>query len=58
MAELSNARQKAMAKLIRRWITSEANRRQLTQLLDLPTDADLPAEHRSLLDELDRRLNE
>jgi hypothetical protein len=58
MAEISNARQKAMAGLIRQWISSDANRRQLRQLLDLPTDPDLPAEHRSLLDELDRKLKE
>ncbi len=58
MADISNAQQKVMAELIRRWIASDTNRRQLRQLLDRPTDGDLPPEHKSLLDELDRRLNE
>ncbi|WP_181179944.1 hypothetical protein [Mesorhizobium sp. B2-1-3A] len=58
MADISNAQQKVMAELIRRWITSDTNRRQIRQLLDRPSDIDLPSEHKSLLDELDRKLNE
>ncbi|ESY76604.1 hypothetical protein X740_27865 [Mesorhizobium sp. LNHC221B00] len=58
MEEIGKAQQKAMARLIRQWISSEASRRQLRQLLDLPTDADIPREHRSLLDELDRKLEQ
>jgi hypothetical protein len=54
MEEIGKARQQAIARLIRKWISSDTNRRQLRQLLDLPTDADLPIEHMSLLDELDR----
>lgn len=58
MEEIGKAQQKAIARLIRQWIASDASRRQLRQLLDLPTDADMPREHRSLLDELDRKLDE
>ncbi|ESW73451.1 hypothetical protein X769_05565 [Mesorhizobium sp. LSJC268A00] len=58
MEEIGKAQQKVIARLIREWISSDANRRQLRQLLDLPTDADMPSEHRSLLDELDRKLNQ
>ncbi|MGX8008997.1 hypothetical protein ACVDG8_008255 [Mesorhizobium sp. ORM8.1] len=58
MEEIGKAQQKAIARLIRQWISSEANRRQLRQLLGRPTDADMPREHRSLLDELDRKLKQ
>ncbi|TPL98060.1 hypothetical protein FJ960_23080 [Mesorhizobium sp. B2-3-11] len=58
MEEIGKAQQRAIARLIRQWISSDASRRQLRQLLDLPTDADMPREHRSLLDELDRRVDE
>lgn len=58
MEEIGKAQQKAIARLIRQWIASDASRRQLRQLLDLPTDADMPREHRSLLDELDRKLDD
>lgn len=51
-------KQKVIARLIRQWISSDANRRQLRYLLGLPTDAEMPREHRSLLDELDRKLNQ
>ncbi|UCI18326.1 hypothetical protein FJ970_25040 [Mesorhizobium sp. B2-1-8] len=58
MEEIGKPQQKAIARLIRQWISSDASRRQLRQLLDLPTDADMPREHRSRLDELDRKLDE
>ncbi|KAA3452297.1 hypothetical protein C7I87_02640 [Mesorhizobium sp. SARCC-RB16n] len=58
MEEIGKTQQKAIARLIPEWISSDASRRQLRQLLDLPTDADMPRQHRSLLDELDRRLDE
>ncbi|MCA0030901.1 MULTISPECIES: hypothetical protein [Mesorhizobium] len=58
MEEIGKAQQKVIARLIRQWISSDASRRQLRQLLDLPTDADMPSEHRSLLDELDRKLSQ
>ncbi|MBZ9798942.1 hypothetical protein [Mesorhizobium sp. ES1-4] len=58
MEEIGKAQQKATARLIRQWIASDASRRQLRRLLDLPTDADMPHEYRSLLDELDRKLDE
>jgi hypothetical protein len=40
MEEIGKARQKAVARLIRQWISSDASRRQLRQLrqlLDRPT---------------------
>ncbi|MGY2993900.1 hypothetical protein [Mesorhizobium sp. URHB0026] len=58
MEEIGKAQQKAIARLIRQWIASDASRRQLRQLLDLPTDTEVPRQHRSLLDELDRKLDE
>ncbi|WP_287286438.1 hypothetical protein [Mesorhizobium sp.] len=58
MEELDKARQQAMARLIRQWITTDTNRHHLRHLLNMPVDQDIPPEHRSLLDELDRKLNE
>ncbi len=55
MEEIGKAQQKVIALRIRQWISSDASRRQL---LDLPTGADMPSEHRSLLDELDRKLSQ
>ncbi|MER9962734.1 hypothetical protein NKJ72_17525 [Mesorhizobium sp. M0045] len=54
MAESEKAKQKAIAELVRRWITSEVVRNYLRNLLNLPVERELPAEQRYLLEELDR----
>lgn len=57
MEEIDKARQEVVARLVRQWITNETNRRNPRHLLNLPVDDDIP-QHRSLLDELDRKLKE
>ncbi|MER9225774.1 hypothetical protein NKI39_08960 [Mesorhizobium sp. M0664] len=54
MAEIDEAKRKAIAELVRRWITSEVIRNYLRNLLNLPVEGELPAEQRYLLEELDR----
>lgn len=58
MEEIDKAQQEVIARLVRQWITTETNRRHLRHLLNLTVDDDIPQEHRSLLDELDRKLKE
>ncbi|WP_206528706.1 hypothetical protein [Mesorhizobium sp. M7A.F.Ca.CA.001.10.2.1] len=58
MEELSPEQQQATSRLIRTWITSETLRHQIRQLLNLPVDWDMSEQHRSMLDELDRKRNE
>ena len=58
MQELDNARQQAIARLMREWIRSETFRRNLRELLGLKVDEHIPEEHRSLLDELDRQYDQ
>lgn len=58
MQELSPEQQQATSRLIRSWITSETLRHQIRQLLGGPADWDVTEQHRSMLDELDRKLNE
>ncbi|MER9868534.1 hypothetical protein NKJ35_15285 [Mesorhizobium sp. M0136] len=54
MVEADERKQKVIADLIRRWITSEAIRDYLRKALNLPLEEELPEEHKSLLDEIDR----
>ncbi|MER8476008.1 hypothetical protein NKJ09_27370 [Mesorhizobium sp. M0189] len=54
MAEIDKAKQKVIAEVVRRWITSEVIRNYLRNLLNLPVERELPAEQRYLLEELDR----
>jgi hypothetical protein len=54
MKELSKARQEAISRLIRKWITSETIHRYLRQHLKLPIEPELPQEHKSLVDKLDQ----
>ncbi|MER8408126.1 hypothetical protein NKH16_26230 [Mesorhizobium sp. M1307] len=54
MAEIDEAKRKVIAELVRRSITSEVIRNYLRNLLNLPVERELPAEQRSLLEELDR----
>lgn len=58
MEELSPEQQQATSRLLRTWITSETLRHQIRQLLNLPVDWDMSEQHRSMLDELDRKRNE
>ncbi|MER8974058.1 MULTISPECIES: hypothetical protein [unclassified Mesorhizobium] len=54
MVEFDERKQKVIADLIRRWITSEAIRNYLRKALNLPVEQGLPNEHKPLLDEIDR----
>ncbi|MER9203998.1 hypothetical protein NKI48_25600 [Mesorhizobium sp. M0644] len=54
MVEVDKRKQKVIADLIRRWITSEAIRDYLRKALNLPVEEGLPDEHKSLLDEIDQ----
>ncbi|MER8504019.1 hypothetical protein NKJ72_16975 [Mesorhizobium sp. M0045] len=54
MAEIDKAKQKVIAEVVRRWITSEVIRNHLRNLLNLPVERELPAEQKHLLQELDR----
>ncbi|ESX71528.1 hypothetical protein X759_20955 [Mesorhizobium sp. LSHC420B00] len=49
MAQADERKQKLIADLIRRWITSEAVRDYLRKALNLPVEQGLPGEHKSLL---------
>lgn len=54
MVEVDRRKQKVIADLVRRWVTSEAVRNYLRRALNLPVEQELPEEHKSLLDEIDR----
>ncbi|MER8562424.1 hypothetical protein NKH84_30425 [Mesorhizobium sp. M0902] len=54
MVEVDRRKQKVIADLVRRWVTSEAVRNYLRRALNLPVEQELPDEHKSLLDEIDR----
>ncbi|MER8368035.1 hypothetical protein [Mesorhizobium sp. M1378] len=54
MAEIDKAKQKVIAEVVRRWITSEVIRNYLRNQLNLPVERELSAEQRYLLEELDR----
>ncbi|MER9420543.1 hypothetical protein NKI95_32335 [Mesorhizobium sp. M0306] len=54
MVEVDRRKQKVIAEIVRRWITSEVIRNYLLNLLNLPVERELPAEQRYLLEEFDR----
>ncbi|ESW79284.1 hypothetical protein NKL07_19015 [Mesorhizobium sp. C280B] len=54
MVEIDKAKQKVIAEIVRRWITSEVIRNYLRNLLNLRVERELRAEQRYLLEELDK----